>query len=171
MELSLTRAYSEPAFVSTFGRSFPHQAARSVTLSRLEPESGPGLLSPQFDASFKQHTFCASLGPRREPFRNTQKYWARPSPKPTVDRKPYILGRQLQRGPRKLPTIETDGCPVSSYSGIVQWGSGGRKWHDTPSPTGSSFMASIGKTPTGRGGDPRKGGSRPLALPRIVPGF
>ncbi|CAE8681085.1 unnamed protein product, partial [Polarella glacialis] len=119
----------------------------------------------------------ASLGPQREPFRNTntQKYWVRedrptPTHRPTPTRaKPtYILGVSLQRPrvPREGPDLR-EGCRVGCYSGIVKWGTGGRRWHDTPSPTGASYVATIGSSPTGRGGLL----SRPLALPRLCPGF
>mmetsp|Transcript_18105 Transcript_18105/g.31741 ORF Transcript_18105/g.31741 Transcript_18105/m.31741 type:complete len:175 (-) Transcript_18105:116-640(-) len=169
----LSRAFSEPQFLSTFGRSFPQQVARTATLSKLPNETGPALLSPEFDASFKHHSYSALLGPKREHFRNTQKYWARepPRPAPPVPRKPpYILGEKLRRQPPAKIDPHWRGCPVGCYSGIVEWGSGGRNWHDTPSPTGASSMATIGSSPTGRYTGKSQRSSH-LALPRVVPGF
>eukprot|EP00931_Biecheleriopsis_adriatica_P106689 TRINITY_DN81086_c0_g1_i1.p1 TRINITY_DN81086_c0_g1~~TRINITY_DN81086_c0_g1_i1.p1 ORF type:complete len:195 (-),score=22.52 TRINITY_DN81086_c0_g1_i1:78-662(-) len=176
-ELTLSRSFSEPTFLSTFGKNFPQQVARSASLSKLQPDSGSALLGPQFDASFLGHTACASLGPRRDKFRNTQKYWDKSPGRPhRVVKPPYILGRKLQQRAPVLPSLNPEifeGCSVGCYSGIREWGTGGEAKCDTSSPTGGSYVACFGKSPTGRGGDPRRLSKRDrsVSLPRIAPGF
>mmetsp|Transcript_153641 Transcript_153641/g.492465 ORF Transcript_153641/g.492465 Transcript_153641/m.492465 type:complete len:178 (+) Transcript_153641:321-854(+) len=159
-------------FNSTFGTEFPQCAARgsrSYSVTHLPPLAGSQLIGPQFDASFKPHTYCASLGPDRGVFRNTQKYW-QPEKEQVPRGRPrrVILGGRLQQRAAEKPLAQE--APVFCYTGIVQWGPNNPGIAHAGHPGKHSFSAHLGGSPTGRGGRAPLGMDS-VTLPRLPPGF